>query len=73
MKGILVKLAYSPPLSSRNCWQNYVDYHRCVNLKGQEYEPCQFFFKRYRTMCPFAWVEKWDEQRENGSFPAKLK
>jgi len=57
---------------TRNCWQNYVDFHRCQNLKGEEYEPCQFFFKNFKTICPTAWVEKWDDQREKGAFPANL-
>merc|ERR1711973_924658 len=57
---------------ARNCWQNYVDYHRCVNLKGEEYEPCQFFWKNFNTLCPLEWVEKWDDQRDNGTFPTKL-
>merc|ERR1711862_916679 len=56
----------------RNCWQNYVDYHRCINLKGEEFEPCKFFWKNFNTLCPVEWVEKWDEQRENNAFPAKL-
>ena len=60
---------------TRNCWQNYVDFHRCQKLKvkladqnffhtlksisqGEEYEPCQFFFKNFKTICPTAWVEK---------------
>merc|ERR1712109_166702 len=57
---------------ARNCWQNYVDYHRCVNLKGEDFEPCQFFFKNFTALCPMEWVEKWDDQRDAGSFPAKL-
>ena len=84
---------------TRNCWQNYVDFHRCQKLKvmsggfkrfffqkyfilvkcksnvvvrGEEYEPCQFFYKNFRTVCPNAWIERWDEQREKGSFPANL-
>jgi len=57
---------------TRNCWQNYVDFHRCQKLKGEEYEPCQFFFKNFKTICPNAWVEKWDDQRERGAFPANL-
>jgi cytochrome c oxidase subunit 6b len=57
---------------TRNCWQNYVDFHRCQKLKGEEYEPCQFFFKNFKTICPNAWVEKWDDQREKGAFPANL-
>merc|ERR1711992_456701 len=27
---------------NRNCWQNYVDYHRCVNLKGEDFELVNF-------------------------------
>merc|ERR1719270_1856232 len=53
-------------------WQNYVDYHRCAAKRGEEYEPCQFFFRNFNTLCPLGWVEKWNDQRENGSFPAKL-
>ena len=56
----------------RNCWQNYVDYYRCINKRGEDYEPCQFFWKNYNTICPLAWVERWNDQRENGTFPAKL-
>ncbi len=49
-----------------------MDYHRCVNLKGENYEPCQYFLKVYKTWCPYRWVEKWDMQRDDGIFPAKL-
>merc|ERR1712018_2596 len=57
---------------TRNCWQNYVDYYRCTNLKGEDYAPCQFFWKNFNTLCPMAWVEKWNDQREAGTFPVKL-
>ncbi|CCV00443.1 unnamed protein product [Malassezia sympodialis ATCC 42132] len=53
-------------------WQSYVDYFRCVNSKGEEFEPCKQFYKAYHTLCPNEWLEKWDEQRESGAFPAKL-
>lgn len=56
----------------RNCWQNYLDYYRCTNLKGEEYAPCRFFKTKFTGLCPTEWVEGWDEQRENGAFPAKL-
>lgn len=32
--------------------QNYVDYHKCVNAKGEEFAPCQQFKKAYRSLCP---------------------
>ena len=56
----------------RNCWQNYVDFHRCQKVKGDGYEPCQYFYHVYRDICPTEWVEKWNEQREKGTFPVKL-
>merc|ERR1712123_82167 len=57
---------------TRNCWQNYVDFHRCQKLKGKKYEPCQFFFRNFKTVCPVGWVEKWDDQREKDAFPANI-
>ena len=33
-------------------------------LQGEEYEPCKFFEKNFKTICPAAWIEKWDEQRD---------
>ncbi|KXS20022.1 cytochrome c oxidase, subunit VIb [Gonapodya prolifera JEL478] len=56
---------------TRNCWQNYVDYFRCVRVKGEDFAPCEQFQKTYKSLCPTKWVEKWDEQRENGVFPAR--
>ncbi|KAK6906408.1 cytochrome c oxidase subunit 6b [Kwoniella mangroviensis CBS 10435] len=53
--------------------QNFVDYHKCVNAKGEEFAPCQQFKKAYRALCPNEWVGKWDEQVEAGTFPASLK
>merc|ERR1712004_432444 len=52
---------------------NYVDYHRCQKLKGEDYEPCNFFAKNFQTVCPNAWIEKWNEQREKNAFPANTK
>lgn len=43
---------------TRNCWQNYVDFHRCIKKKGEEHEPCQYFKRVYRSLCPVSWVSK---------------
>ncbi|OCF32414.1 cytochrome c oxidase subunit 6b [Kwoniella heveanensis CBS 569] len=53
--------------------QNFVDYHKCVNAKGEDFAPCQQFKKAYRALCPNEWAAKWDEQIEAGTFPASLK
>lgn len=57
---------------TRNCWQNYVDYHRCHKIKGEDHEPCDYFKRIYKSLCPNAWVEKWDTQMEEGIFAAKI-
>ncbi|KAL2351968.1 cytochrome c oxidase, subunit VIb [Cryomyces antarcticus] len=57
---------------TKHCWQNYVDYHKCVLAKGEDFKPCRQFLLAYRSLCPSAWCERWDDQRENGTFPARL-
>lgn len=57
---------------TKRCAQNYVDYHKCVNVKGEDFEPCKIFFKTFTSFCPLDYVEKWDDQREAGKFPFDL-
>ncbi|KAI5864227.1 cytochrome c oxidase, subunit VIb [Durotheca rogersii] len=57
---------------TKHCWQNYVDYHKCINAKGEDFPPCRQFFLAYRSLCPSGWYERWDDQREAGNFPVKL-
>lgn len=54
------------------CYQSYVDFHRCQKVKGEGAEVCKYFKKCYRSMCPNAWVERWDEQREKGTFAGRI-
>ena len=57
---------------TRYCYQMYLDYHRCVKKRGEKYEPCNYFQHAYKTICPQFWVEKWDEQVENGTFAGNI-
>ncbi|KAL6903566.1 hypothetical protein ACP4OV_004379 [Aristida adscensionis] len=57
---------------TRHCFTRYVEYHRCVNAKGEAASDCEKFAKYYRSLCPGEWVEKWNEQRENGTFAGPL-
>ncbi|WVO15489.1 hypothetical protein L204_103147 [Cryptococcus depauperatus] len=54
-------------------WQNFVDFHKCVNAKGEEFAPCKQFKKAYHSLCPNEWITTWEEQIDNGTFPASLK
>merc|ERR1711872_48833 len=57
---------------TRHCYQNYLDFHRCINIKGETHEPCCYFYDVYRSLCPNAWAGRWDDQRERGIFPGKI-
>lgn len=57
------------------CRQYFIDYHRCMSVKsakGESPYPCQYFKKAYISVCPFVMIEKWQDQVEQGIFPAKL-
>ncbi|KAF2689597.1 cytochrome c oxidase, subunit VIb [Lentithecium fluviatile CBS 122367] len=57
---------------TKHCWQNYVDYHKCILAKGEDFAPCRQFYLAYRSLCPGGWTARWDDQREKGIFPCKL-
>lgn len=53
---------------TKNCWQNYVDYHMCVTAKGEDYNPCLYFKRIYKILCPMEWVSRWDDLMAEGKF-----
>ncbi|KAH6755723.1 cytochrome C oxidase 6B [Perilla frutescens var. hirtella] len=57
---------------TRHCFTRYIEYHRCVAAKGEEAPECDKFAKYYRSLCPGEWIDRWNEQRENGTFPGPL-
>src|ERR1700752_3690379 len=36
-----------PHLRTKHCWQNYVDYYKCVNAKGEDFRPCKQVHKLF--------------------------
>ncbi|XP_074586668.1 uncharacterized protein LOC141842354 [Curcuma longa] len=57
---------------TRHCFTRYIEYHRCIAAKGEDASECDKFAKYYRSLCPSEWVERWNEQRANGTFPGPL-
>ncbi|CDS11818.1 hypothetical protein LRAMOSA11462 [Lichtheimia ramosa] len=55
-----------------SCWQNYVDYYKCVNARGEDFEPCKQFYRAFHSLCPNEWIEKWDTEREEGTNPSNF-
>ncbi len=33
---------------TKHCWQNYVDYHKCILAKGEDFKPC----RQVNTLLP---------------------
>ena len=66
-KKLLAELRRLPPLSEAEGSQfQEIIYNQLIpkKIKGEDYEPCNFFAKNFQTVCPNAWIEKWNEQRE---------
>ncbi|OVA20907.1 Cytochrome c oxidase [Macleaya cordata] len=57
---------------TRHCFTRYIEYHRCIAAKGEGAPECEKFAKYYRSLCPGEWIDRWNEQRENGTFPGPL-
>ncbi|EPQ54290.1 subunit VIb of cytochrome c oxidase [Gloeophyllum trabeum ATCC 11539] len=61
---------------TRHCFQNYTDYFKCIAAKGEDFAPCKQFKRAYNSLCPSTSlsydIQRFDEQRENGTFPASL-
>ncbi|CAL8305239.1 unnamed protein product [Boreogadus saida] len=60
---------------TKNCWSNYLDFHRCqksLTAKGVDVTPCDWYRRVYKSLCPMSWVQKWEDQRADGTFPGKI-
>jgi cytochrome c oxidase subunit 6b len=57
---------------TKHCYVSFLDYHRCIKLRGEDHPPCEYFKRAYTSMCPNSWVSKWQEQLEKGTFPGRI-
>jgi cytochrome c oxidase subunit 6b len=55
---------------TKHCYQNYLDYHKCITAKGEDFAPCQQFWRAFHSLCPNEWITRFDEQRAAGNFPS---
>ncbi|XP_049643076.1 cytochrome c oxidase subunit 6B2 [Suncus etruscus] len=60
---------------TRNCYQNFLDYYRCLksmDRRGKSPEPCLYYYRVFRALCPRSWVQRWTEQIQEGTFAGKI-
>ena len=56
---------------AKHCYTRYQEFHKCESQRGEGAEECAFFKRAYKSICPNDWVEEWDEQRDEGTFPGR--
>lgn len=50
-----------------HCWNRYNEWINCVKQTGDE-EGCKGMRQSALNICPSIWTDKWDEEREEGTF-----
>uniref|UniRef100_A0A670J396 Cytochrome c oxidase subunit 6B1 n=1 Tax=Podarcis muralis TaxID=64176 RepID=A0A670J396_PODMU len=44
---------------TKNCYQNYLDYYRCVKTvkaNGKDIKVCEWYHRVFKSLCPVSWV-----------------
>ncbi|RUP50236.1 hypothetical protein BC936DRAFT_139880 [Jimgerdemannia flammicorona] len=41
---------------TKHCWQNYIDYHKCIQARGDDFPACKQFWRAYHSLCPNEWM-----------------
>ncbi len=42
-----------------------------MSERGEDAPECSVFQRAYRSLCPSEWLERWNEQREEGTWPGR--
>ncbi|XP_057452937.1 cytochrome c oxidase subunit 6b-2-like [Lotus japonicus] len=69
LKTTPVDFRFPTTNQTRHCFTRYIEFHRFLAVKCEELCECERFAKYYRSLCPGEWVDNWNEQRDNGTFP----
>lgn len=64
---------------TKNCYQNFIDWKICErrstpsnDTKSPLKDPCLVFKKAAKELCPSSWINRWEDQIEEGIFPHPL-
>ena len=54
---------------ANHCWNRYNEWLLCLKGTNGDRAACSNVYSLTCTICPSEWIEAWDEQREEGTFP----
>jgi cytochrome c oxidase subunit 6b len=52
-----------------HCWNRYNEWVLCLKTTDGNKDKCSMMRQYAMSICPDDWTGKWDEEREEGSFP----
>ena len=73
----IIKTVRAPPRDVRftntnqapHCWSAYNEWVMCLKETGNDEQKCMKMRQIAVSTCPYIWYEKWDEERDEGTFP----
>jgi len=71
LKTAAIDLRFPSTNQARHCYTRYNEFYKCKALKGDDNEECLPYKKAFMSLCPNDWVERWEESREEGTWPGK--
>uniref|UniRef100_A0A7S4JKT8 Cytochrome c oxidase subunit n=1 Tax=Odontella aurita TaxID=265563 RepID=A0A7S4JKT8_9STRA len=54
---------------SNHCWNRYNEWLLCLKSTGGDEAGCKHMRQMAVSICPSIWSEKWDEEREENTYP----
>merc|ERR1712196_691091 len=57
---------------AKACYMYYNSWHQCAYDYSFEEDQCKKLKGWAYSMCPLEWVEKWQAQRESGTYPGPV-
>jgi cytochrome c oxidase subunit 6b len=51
-----------------HCWNRYNEWLNCLKQTGNDEEGCKMMRQYADSICPSLWLDKWDEERDEGTF-----
>jgi cytochrome c oxidase subunit 6b len=71
IKTTPVDIRFPSTNQARACYTRYNEFYKCKQQKGEDSDDCTMFRRAAMSLCPNDWIEKWEEARENGTWPGK--
>nr|AFK39313.1 unknown [Medicago truncatula] len=57
LKTAPVDFRFPTTNQTRHCFTRYIEFHRCMTVKGENSGECEKFAKYYRSLCPGEWMQ----------------